>query len=420
MPTAADLADLPVTLADVEAARVTIADIARVTPLLPSDGLSDMLDAEVLLKAENTQVGGSFKLRGAYNRMVVLSDDERRRGVIAQSAGNHAQGVALAARTLGIPAVIVMPERAPLTKVTATRRYGAEVILHGATFDDASERVTELIAERGLTLVHPFDDPRIVAGQGTIGLELADARPDLDTVVVPIGGGGLISGIALALKARIPGVRVVGVQAAACAPVVPSMEAGEPVAATSARTIADGIAVKRPGTLTLALIRALVDEVVTVTEDEIARAIAYLTQTARQVVEGAGAAGVAALLAGKVNVARGSVVATVLCGGNLDPTLLVRVLEQNLVRQGRYLLCKTTIDDRPGNLAPLILEVALAGANVVDIFHRRAAWLVPVDRVGIDLVLEVRDEDHARDVMAHLDAAGYPVERIGSGGWPGN
>jgi threonine dehydratase len=410
---------MTVTLADIQAARRVLRDVIIATPILPAERLSQEIGARVLLKAENTQRSGSFKIRGAYNTISRLAPTERERGVIAHSAGNHAQGVALAASLLGVPATIVMPERAPLTKVAATRRYGAEVILHGATFDDAGTRAREVQHERGLTYVHAFNDEQVIAGQGTIGLEIVEALPDLGLLVVPIGGGGLIGGVALAVKALMPDVRIVGVQAAGCAPVSASLAAGEPITAPAARTIADGIAVKRPGDLTLPLIRDLVDEVVTVDDDEIARGIAYVVQNARLVVEGAGAAGVAALLSGAVAPRAGATVCVVMGGGNIDGNLLARVIEQVLVKQGRYILLRTTVDDRPGNLAPLISRVAEAGANVIDIFHRRAVWLVPVDRVGIEMVLEVRDEEHGQVVVRHLTEYGYTIEREGQGLWPG-
>ncbi|HWQ16075.1 MAG TPA: threonine ammonia-lyase [Roseiflexaceae bacterium] len=409
---------MTVSLADIQSARRTLRDVIVQTPVLLDERLSQELGAQVFLKAENTQRSGSFKIRGAYHKISRLEPEERARGVIAPSAGNHAQGVALAARLLGIPAVIVMPERAPLTKVTATRRHGAEVILHGASFDDAVAHARRLQAERGLTYVHAFDDERIIAGQGTLGLEIVEALPDLRLVVVPIGGGGLISGVATAVKGLVPDARVVGVQAEGCAPVVPSLAAGVPVTAPAARTIADGIAVKRPGDLTLPIIRALVDEVVTVDDDAIARAIAHAVQNDRLVVEGAGAAGLAAVLAGKVAVRPGETVCIPLCGGNIDANLLTRVLEQVAVRQGRYILIKTLMDDRPGNLAPLVRAVAEAGANVIDIFHRRAFWLAPLDRVGVELVLEVRDEEHGREVIRYLLECGFHVEREGVGMWP--
>lgn len=408
-----------VALNDIQAARSMLRDVIIATPLLPAERLSDELGARIFYKTENTQRSGSFKIRGAYNTIARLEPDERRHGVIAPSAGNHAQGVALAARLTGVQATIVMPERAPLTKIVATRRLGAEVILHGATFDDAVAYARQLQDERGLTYIHAFDHPRVIAGQGTIGLELAEALPDLNLLVVPIGGGGLISGIAIAVKALCPDTRIVGVQAAGCAPVSGSLAAGCPQTFPIAHTIADGIAVKRPGDLTLPIIRDLVDDVVTVEDDEIVLAIAHVLQNSRLVVEGAGAAGVAALLAGKVGLRPGEVAATVLCGGNIDANLLSRVIEQALVRQGRYLLLRTTVDDRPGNLAPLINHVAAAGANVIDIFHRRAAWLGPVDRVGIELVLEVRDEEHGQAVVAHLEQAGYQLAHGKAAAWPG-
>ncbi len=410
---------MTVTLADIQAARRVLRGIINATPILADERLSDELGARVFLKAENTQRSGSFKIRGAYNTISRLGADERARGVIAHSAGNHAQGVALAAKLQGIPATIVMPERAPLTKVAATRRLGAEVILHGATFDDAGAHARELQQERELTYVHAFNDERVIAGQGTIGLEIVEALPDLAALAVPIGGGGLIGGIAIAVKALMPDVRIVGVQAAGCAPVPQSLAAGEPVTFPGARTIADGIAVKRPGDLTLPIIRDLVDDVVTVDDEEIARAIAHAAQNARQVIEGAGAAGLAAVISGKVPAKPGETVCAVLAGGNIDGNLLARVLEQVLVKQGRYILLRTTVDDRPGNLAPLIDQVAKAGANVIDIFHRRAVWLVPVDRVGIEMVLEVRDEAHGQAVIKHLAEVGYTVEREGHELWPG-
>lgn len=408
---------LAVTIADIQAARRTLRDVIIATPLLPAERISDDLGAQIFFKAENTQRSGAFKIRGAYNTIARMSPEERACGVITHSAGNHAQGVALAARLLGVQATIVMPERAPLTKVVATRRLGAEVVLSGDAFDDAGTVARQLQHERGLTYVHAFDHPAVIAGQGTIGLELAEALPEMHLLVVPIGGGGLISGIAIALKVLCPDVRIVGVQAAGCAPVRDSLASGAAVTAPTARTIADGIAVKRPGDLTLPIIRELVDDVVTVDDDEIVRAIAYVVQNNHLVVEGAGAAGVAALLAGKVGLRPGEVVATVLCGGNIDSNLLARVLEQAMVRQGHYVLLRTMVDDHPGNLAPLLNQVADAGANVIDIFHRRAAWLVPVDQVGIELVLEVRDAEHGNALVAHLEQAGYHVAREGQDIW---
>lgn len=409
---------LPVTLADIQAARRTLRDVILATPVLPAARLSTELGATIYYKAENTQHSGSFKIRGAYNTISHLSAEEQARGVIAPSAGNHAQGVAQAAQLHGVRAVIVMPERAPLTKVVATRRLGAEVLLHGSSFDDAVAHARALQAEHGYTYVHAFDHPRVIAGQGTIGLELAEALPNLNTLVVPIGGGGLIGGIAIAMRALCPDVRIVGVQASGCAPVPESLAVGAPCAVPSAHTIADGIAVKRPGELTLPIIKALVDEVVTVDEDEIVLGIAHVVQNSRLVVEGAGAAGVAALLSGKVRLREGETAATVLCGGNIDSNLLARVLETAMVRQGRYLLLRTSVDDRPGGLAGLVNRVAETGASVMDLLHRRAMWRVPVDRAGVELALEVRDEEHGQAVIAHLTGCGYQCEREGSGPWP--
>jgi len=408
----------PVTLADVHAAQHTLRDQIIHTPLLPELRLTRMLGARVHMKAESLQRAGSFKIRGAYNRISHLTEDERKRGVITASAGNHAQGVALAARIFGAPAVIVMPEFAPLTKVVNTRDLGAEVILHGATFDDAVAFARQQQQARGLVFVHAFDDPLVIAGQGTIGLEIMAALPELTTLLVPVGGGGLISGIAIAVKALKPSVRIIGVQSAACAPVRASLAAGQIVTAASANTIADGIAVKRPGELTMPCIRTLVDDLVEVSDDEIARGIAHCAQYARLVVEGAGAAGVAALLAGKIQVRPDDVICAVLCGGNIDGNLLARVIEQVMVQQGRIIVLRLTVLDRPGQLAQVINHVAACGANIIDVIHRRAVWLAPLTRTGLELVLEVRDEAHGQAVVQQLTEAGYHIERVRLGEWP--
>lgn len=409
---------MSVTLVEIRAAQKTLEGIVASTPLLADEVLSRELGARAYVKAECLQKSGSFKIRGAYNKISHLSKEEKARGVIAPSAGNHAQGVALAARLHGIRAVIVMPQYAPLTKVRATQALGAEVVLQGLTFDDAAAHARELAQRHGYTWVHAFDDEQVIAGQGTIGLEILAALPEVSTLVVPIGGGGLISGVAIAAKSLKPSLRVVGVQAAGCAPVRPSLLAGHPVAVTAAQTIADGIAVKRPGDLTLPLIKQYVDDVVEVSDDEIARGIFHCAQNSKLVVEGAGAAGVAALLAGRVSLQPDDVVCTVLCGGNIDGNLLSRVIEQVLVRQGRYILLKLSLVDRPGALARIVEKVAEAGANVVDIFHRRALWLAPLGKVGVELVLEVRDDEHGREVVARLEGAGYHIERENLGLWP--
>ena len=409
---------MTITLNDIRAARETVRDVITLTPMLRDETLSKDLNVPVFLKAECLQRSGSFKVRGAFNKISSLTSEERARGVIAPSAGNHAQGVTLAASVYGVQATIVMPSFAPLTKVEATRGYGATVILEGATFDDAAHYARVLATEQGLTFVHAFNDEKIMAGQGTIGLEVLEALPNVTVLIVPIGGGGLIAGIATAVKALNPSVRIIGVQAAGCSAVKPSLAAGMPVAVAAAQTIADGIAVKRPGELTLPIIQALVDEVLEVTDDEIARAIVHCSQRAKLVVEGAGAAGLAALIAGKIKLEPTDTVCALLCGGNIDGNLLSRVIEQVMVRQGRYVLLKLAVIDRPGALAQLVDRVAEVKANIIDIFHRRALWLAPLGKVGVELVLEVRDEAHGREVMRHLEVAGYHVDRELLGEWP--
>ncbi len=408
---------MTVKFSDIESARDNLEGIIIPTPTLADGKLSRLIGASAYLKAECLQKGGSFKVRGGYNKIHSLSKEEKRRGVIAASAGNHAQGVALAAAMHGIKATIVLPEFAPLTKITATKNYGGEVVLFGASFDEAMTHSKHLQQQHGYTYVHAFDDEKIIAGQGTIGLEIVRDVPRISVIVVPIGGGGLISGIAIAAKTLLPNVRIVGVQSEMVAPVKGSLLAGKPVAVEVGQTIADGIAVKHPGEITLPIIREFVDEVVEVSDVEIANAIFFAVQNNRLVVEGAGAAGLAALLAGKIKLKKDDEVCTVLCGGNIDPNLLARVLEEVLVRQGRYILLKLLVIDRPGMLAQLLNHVAESRANVIEVFHRRAMWLAPLGRVGIEMLLEVRDEQHGREVYRHLEKSGYHVEREGVGDW---
>lgn len=408
---------MTVKLSDIEDARSILKGIINPTPTIFDEKLSAELGAKVYLKAECLQRAGSFKIRGAYNTISRLSDEEKKRGVVTGSAGNHAQAVALAARLLNIKATIVLPEFAPLTKVVATRSHGADAILKGTTFDEAVAYSRELEREHGYTYVHAFDDERVIAGQGTIGCEIAESLPDAAVIVVPIGGGGMISGIAIAAKSLLPNVRVIGVQAENVAAVNPSLKAGEPVEVKHQPSIADGIAVKRPGKLTLPIIREFVDEVVEVSEEEIARGIFHCVQNAHLVVEGAGAAGVAALIARKIKLGENETVCTVLCGGNIDGNLLTRVIEQVLVRQGRYVVFKLLVLDRPGSLAAMLESVAESGANVIEVNHQRAIWLAPLGYTGIEMILEVRDERHGREVHKHLEAAGYHVEREGQGDW---
>ena len=409
---------MAVKLSDIEDAQRALRDIILPTPILFDDKLSREIGAKAHLKAECLQRGGSFKVRGAYNKISRLTQDEKKRGVIAASAGNHAQGVALAASLNNIKSTIVLPEFAPLTKITATKNFGAEVVLHGASFDEAYAYSRQLQEKHDYTYVHAFDDELVIAGQGTIGLEIVRDLPEVSVIVVPIGGGGIISGIAIAAKSLLPNVRIVGVQAANCAPMKKSVAAGEVVVLNEAmETIADGIAVKRPGALTFPIIQEFVDEIVEVSEEEIARAIFFCVQNNRLVVEGAGAAGLAAMLAKKLKFSSDDNVCAVLCGGNIDANLLARVLEQVLVRQGRYVMFKLLVPDRPGMLARLLDNVADSGANVIEVFHRRAMWLAPLGKTGIEMLLEVRDEKHGREVYKHLEEVGYHVEREGQGDW---
>jgi threonine dehydratase len=408
---------MTVKLSDIQDARKLLHGVIIPTPILPDEKLSNEIGAPAFLKAECLQRAGSFKIRGAYNKISRLSDEEKSRGVITASAGNHAQGVAMAARLHGIKATIVLPEFAPLTKVMATKAQGAEVILKGLSFDEAVAYSKELGEQLGLVYVHAFDDDHIIAGQGTVGWEIVEDLPDATVIVVPIGGGGIISGIAIAAKNLLPHVRVIGVQAENVPSVNASLREGRPVEVKAIQTIADGIAVKRPGEFTLPLIREYVDEVVEVSEDEIARGIFHCVQNTRLVVEGAGAAGIAALLARKIEIKPEDTVCAVLCGGNIDGNLLARVIEQVMVRQGRYIILKLLVADRPGGLAALVKQVAETGANVIEVFHRRAMWLAPLGQVGIEMVLEVRDESHGRDVHRRLEEAGYHVEREGVGDW---
>ncbi|MFL6468171.1 MAG: threonine ammonia-lyase [Pyrinomonadaceae bacterium] len=408
---------MTVSLANIRDAEMRLGPIIIPTPIIADERLSAAIGAKAYLKAECLQRAGSFKIRGAYNTISQLSDEEKSRGVVTGSAGNHAQAVALAAKLHGIKATIVLPEFAPLTKVMATRSYGAEAILHGKTFDEAVAYSRELAAEHGFTYVHAFDDERVIAGQGTMGLEIAATLPDVTTILVGIGGGGMISGIATAIKNLLPKARIIGVQAENVSSVLPSLEAGHPVESPFKPTIADGIAVKRPGEITLPIIRELVDDVVTVTEEEFAAGVFHCVQNAHIVVEGAGAAGVAAVLAKKVKLSSDDVVCVVLAGGNIDGNLLARVLEQVMVRQGRYVVFKLLVLDRPGSLATLLNRVAESGANVMEVNHQRAIWLAPLGYTGIEMILEVRDERHGREVHKHLEECGYHVEREGQGDW---
>jgi threonine dehydratase len=390
------------TLRDIQAARERLAGIATVTPVYPSETFSKRVGREVLLKAENLQRTGAFKIRGAVNRISLLSEAERGVGVVAASAGNHGQAVAWAARESGVPATVFMPQDSPMAKVDATKNYGARVELVGEGFDEAFEASQAHVEAVGATFVHPFEDELVIAGQGTIGLELAEQLPELETVVVPVGGGGLASGISLALVELRPSVRVVGVQAAACAPLAGQEQFGF--------TIAEGIAVKRPGELTSSILRDRLEEIVTVSDEEISEAIVLLIERAKLVVEGAGAAALAALLAGRV-AGRGPVCA-VLSGGNIDATLLISVMRHGLTLAGRYLVVRTRLPDRPGELIKLLSLVAEERANVLSVEHHREGMDVPVTESEVELTLATRDPEHCTAVLDALRLHGYPAERL--------
>ncbi len=396
-----------VSLADIERARDLLAGVATTTPVERSRWLADLVGSDVYLKCENLQRTGSFKIRGAYVRIAGLSATERSRGVVAASAGNHAQGVALAASMLGTDATVFMPRGAAIPKQKATLAYGAEVRFAGDDIDTALAAAREHADATGAVLIHPFDHPDVVAGQGTLGLELAEQVPDAVTVLVPCGGGGLLAGVATALRGLLPQARVVGVQAAGAAAYPASLAAGEPVALDRMSTIADGIAVGRPGQVPLAAVQQHVDEVVTVGEESLSRALLLLLERAKQVVEPAGAAAVAALL-DQPRHWPGPVVA-VLSGGNIDPLLLLQVVRHGLAAAGRYLSFTVRVPDRPGELVRLLRLIAEAQANVLDVVHQRVSSRLHVDEVELVLQVETRGDEHREAVVAGLREAGYPV-----------
>ncbi len=398
-----------VTVDDIQAAAELLSGVAHRTPLTRSETFSRLAGGDVLLKHENRQKTGSFKVRGAYTKINSLSAEERAAGVVAPSAGNHAQAVAWAAHRAGVPAVVYMPEAASLAKVGATEGYGATVRLVGASIEESVIAAREEAQRDGRVLVHPFDDPHVIAGQGTVGLEILEEAPDIDAIVVPLGGGGLLSGIAAAVKARNPQVRVIGVEAAGCAPYVSSLEHGQIRPVPQTETIADGIAVKNPGELTFRMIRELVDDVVTVTDAEIGQTIVQLLEREKTVVEGAGAVALAALLHGKVSARRA---VAVLSGGNIDTPLLMQVIRFGLTTGGRYLVIRTRLVDRPGELMHLLKVVSDAHVNILLISHHRESVDVAVAETGIELTLETRDEAHAHTIVDLLRNAGYPVHRM--------
>ena len=395
---------------EVHAARDRVAETARHTPLEYSHTFSEMTGADVRLKLETFQRTGAFKIRGATNRIATLSEAEREAGIVTASAGNHAQGVALAASRLGVDSLVVMPENAPVSKVKATRSYGARVELHGVDYDAAAERAREIEAAEGRYYLHAFDDEMVMAGQGTLGLEVVEDCPGVGTVVVPVGGGGLISGVATAVKDHNPGIRVVGVQAEGAASLPESLERGERVTLDSVDTIADGIATRNVGEKTFEVIRERVDEVVTVGEDDIAVALTTLLERGKTLVEGAGAVPLAALLAGAFDYAGDETVVPLLCGGNIDMNTLTTVILRGLVETGRYLRLRTTLEDRPGALEDLTDVISAHRANIYAIQHDRTSRNIAMNDAEVELALETRGPDHVDDLTGALEDAGYEVE----------
>jgi threonine dehydratase len=397
---------LPVKLADITAAAATIRDSTIATECSHSRTLSEICGCNIWLKFENLQFTSTFKERGALNRLSALSGDERQRGVIAMSAGNHAQGVAYHARRLGIPATIVMPVGTPMVKIENTRRHGAEVMITGQTLEEAGEFACQHGKAHGMTMIHPYDDPLIIAGQGTIALEMLQAVPGLEILIVPIGGGGLISGMAIAARSLKPELRIVGVQARLY-PSMYNVTKGEHLPMRG-DTLAEGIAVKEPGRITTDIIRHLVDDIVLVTEDQIERAVATLIGIEKTVVEGAGAAGLAAVLAAPESF-RGRNVGLVLTGGNIDTRLIASVLTRELAREGRLTQLTLDIVDRPGQLAGVSSLLAEAGANIIEVYHQRTFSDLPAKATLLQLVIETRDRAHLDDVLARLTASGFKV-----------
>jgi threonine dehydratase len=394
-------------LADVERARSVVSDLARRTPMLDSRKFSELFGGAISLKAESLQRTGSFKLRGALSKIAAL--DRGVNGVVTGSAGNHGQSLAYAARARGLGATVFMPERAALGKIAAARESGAEVVVGGESVDTCVEAARAHAEGETLAFVHPFDDPRVIAGQGTVGLEVLEGAPELSRVIVPVGGGGLAAGIGVAIKGTRPEVELIGVQAEVCAPVALSLREGRPVAVEGSLTLADGIAVKRPGAVTFPLLERVLDDVVAVGEDAIAEAIVLLLEQAKLVVEGAGAVGVAALMSGAAQPAGAGTTAVVVSGGNIDPGVLADVARRHETATGRRLRLFTTIPDEPGSLAALLTCLGQEGANLIDVDHVREGVGLPVGRTGVELVMETRGTDHAKRLLSRLAETGYEV-----------
>jgi threonine dehydratase len=401
-----------ITLDDVRAARERLRGSVYLSPCTRSETLSRSTGLELYLKLENLQMTGSFKERGALNRIATLTPEQAKRGVVAASAGNHAQGVAYHATRRGIRAVIFMPETTPLVKVTATRNFGAEVVLYGPNYDAACEEAMRRSTEDGMTFIHPFDDPLVMAGQGTIGLELLEQIENLDAVVVPIGGGGLIGGIACAIKESKPNAKVIGVQTSRLPSMKQALYEHQPVTLEPSTTIADGIAVRRAGDVTFPVVERYVDSIVTVDEDEIASAILTLLEREKTLAEGAGATALAAVLQRKTELPKGTRTAVLVCGGNIDVTLLSRIIERGLVQDGRLIRLRIHLLDKPGALTELTTLIASHRTNIVDTLYNRAYYGVNIGETAIDITMETRGPEQVQELLAALTAAGYKHERV--------
>jgi len=402
---------LMVRLTDIQAALGRIRDSIYLSPCARSENFSQLTGNSVYLKLDNLQRTGAFKERGALNKLLTMSPKERAQGVIAASAGNHAQGLAYHAGRHGIRAMICMPLTTPLIKVSATRSYGADVVLHGANYDEACEEAIRLGQEQSLTFVHPFDDDAVIAGQGTLGLEILQQHPEIEAIIAPIGGGGLIGGIACAIKESNPKVRIIGVQPARLPSMKVAIAEGKPVTLSPAATIADGIAVRRCGDRTLPLVQKYVDEIVTVDEEEIANAVLLLLEREKTLAEGAGAAAIAALINHKVQLS-GKKIAVLVCGGNIDVTLLARIMERGLVKDGRLVRLRVHLPDYPGALNKLTGILAQHRANIVETSYDRAYYGVNLGETAIDITMETRGPDHIAELLSALSAGGYSHERV--------
>jgi threonine dehydratase len=403
-----------IALADVLAARERVRGQVYYSPCARSEMLSKLTGHDVFLKLENLQMTGSFKERGALNRLALLTEQEAARGVVAASAGNHAQGVAYHATKRGVRSVIVMPLATPLVKVTATREFGAEVVLHGANYDEACAEATRLCESEGMVFLHPFDDAAVMAGQGTIALEMLEQVPEMDAVIVPIGGGGLIGGMACAIKELRPQCRVIGVQTSRLPSMLAAVKAHEPVTVEAGTTIADGIAVRRAGAITFPVVAKYVDELVTVDEDEISSAILLLLEREKTLAEGAGATALAALLQGKTSLSltKGSTVGVLVCGGNIDVTLLARIIERGMVQDGRMILLRIHLLDKPGALAELTKLIAKHRVNIVNTLYNRAYYGVNLGDTAIDITLETRGREQVAELLGALTSEGYRHSRV--------